>query len=94
MHFAKLVKGMTAEGGSKAQLGLGHAYSRAKVSLFLTTFFITIYYLKWKIYLRDNFNRLLDRKKFFPRTLRYVINGDPDIIKENCDILTPKIKCT
>jgi len=31
VHFAKLVKGMTAEGGSKAQLGLGHAYSRAKV---------------------------------------------------------------
>jgi len=26
-----LVKGMTAEAGSKAQLGLGHAYSRAKV---------------------------------------------------------------
>merc|ERR1712241_1049018 len=31
LHFAKLVKGMTAEGSSKAQLGLGHAYSRAKV---------------------------------------------------------------
>ena len=31
MHFAKLVKGMTPEGSSKAQLGLGHAYSRAKV---------------------------------------------------------------
>jgi len=31
LHFAKLVKGMTPEGSSKAQLGLGHAYSRAKV---------------------------------------------------------------
>merc|ERR1739848_765910 len=31
LQFAKLVKGMTAEGSSKAQLGLGHAYSRAKV---------------------------------------------------------------
>jgi len=31
LHFAKLVKGMSAEGSSKAQLGLGHAYSRAKV---------------------------------------------------------------
>ena len=31
MHFAKLIKGMSAEGSSKAQLGLGHAYSRAKV---------------------------------------------------------------
>jgi len=31
LHFAKLVKGMTGEGSSKAQLGLGHAYSRAKV---------------------------------------------------------------
>lgn len=31
LHFAKLVKGMTAEGSSKAQLGLGHAYSRCKV---------------------------------------------------------------
>merc|ERR1711963_1293974 len=31
LHFAKLVKGMSAEAGSKAQLGLGHAYSRAKV---------------------------------------------------------------
>ncbi len=31
LHFAKLVKGLTAEASSKAQLGLGHAYSRAKV---------------------------------------------------------------
>jgi len=31
LHFAKLVKGMSAEGSSKAQLGLGHAYSRCKV---------------------------------------------------------------
>jgi len=31
LHFAKLVKGMSAEAGSKAQLGLGHAYSRCKV---------------------------------------------------------------
>jgi len=31
LHFAKLIKGMSAEGSSKAQLGLGHAYSRAKV---------------------------------------------------------------
>merc|ERR1712241_1568148 len=31
LHFAKLVKGMSAEGSTKAQLGLGHAYSRAKV---------------------------------------------------------------
>lgn len=31
MHFAKLVKGMSAESSSKAQLGLGHAYSRCKV---------------------------------------------------------------
>merc|ERR1719444_499884 len=31
LHFAKLVKGMSAEVSSKAQLGLGHAYSRAKV---------------------------------------------------------------
>jgi len=30
-HFAKLVKGLTDQGSSKAQLGLGHAYSRAKV---------------------------------------------------------------
>jgi len=30
-HFAKLVKGLTDMGSSKAQLGLGHAYSRAKV---------------------------------------------------------------
>merc|ERR1712076_38256 len=30
-HFAKLVKGLTDVGSSKAQLGLGHAYSRAKV---------------------------------------------------------------
>ena len=31
LHFAKLVKGMSGEASSKAQLGLGHAYSRAKV---------------------------------------------------------------
>merc|ERR1719192_3228671 len=31
LHFAKLIKGMSAEGSDKAQLGLGHAYSRAKV---------------------------------------------------------------
>jgi len=31
LHFAKLVKGMSPEVGSKAQLGLGHAYSRCKV---------------------------------------------------------------
>jgi len=31
LHFAKLVKGMSAEGSAKAQLGLGHAYSRCKV---------------------------------------------------------------
>lgn len=30
-HFAKLVKGLTNEASSKAQLGLGHSYSRAKV---------------------------------------------------------------
>lgn len=30
-HFAKLVKGLTENTSSKAQLGLGHAYSRAKV---------------------------------------------------------------
>merc|ERR1712076_134825 len=30
-HFAKLVKGLTEKKSSKAQLGLGHAYSRAKV---------------------------------------------------------------
>merc|ERR1711936_248690 len=31
LHFAKLVKGMSAEVSTKAQLGLGRAYSRAKV---------------------------------------------------------------
>merc|ERR1712110_917128 len=31
LHFAKLVKGMSAEASSKSQLGLGHAYSRCKV---------------------------------------------------------------
>merc|ERR1719295_2485789 len=30
-HFAKLVKGLTDVGSSKAQLGLSHSYSRAKV---------------------------------------------------------------
>ena len=30
-HFAKLVKGLTEKNSSKAQLGLGHSYSRAKV---------------------------------------------------------------
>ena len=30
-HFAKLVKGLTEKTSTKAQLGLGHAYSRAKV---------------------------------------------------------------
>merc|ERR1712141_938813 len=30
-HFAKLVKGMSGEVSTKAQLGLGHAYSRCKV---------------------------------------------------------------
>ena len=31
MHFHKLIKGLTEQGASKAQLGLGHSYSRAKV---------------------------------------------------------------
>jgi len=31
LHFAKLVKGMSAEASTKSQLGLGHAYSRCKV---------------------------------------------------------------
>merc|ERR1711884_68376 len=31
LHFAKLIKGMSGEVSTKAQLGLGHAYSRAKV---------------------------------------------------------------
>jgi len=31
LHFAKLVKGFTATSSEKAQLGLGHSYSRAKV---------------------------------------------------------------
>ena len=31
MHFAKLVKGLTNAFTTKAQLGLGHSYSRAKV---------------------------------------------------------------
>ena len=30
-HFHKLVQGLTAPGAAKAQLGLGHSYSRAKV---------------------------------------------------------------
>ncbi|XP_034536232.1 nucleolar protein 56 [Notolabrus celidotus] len=31
LHFHSLVKGLTAQAASKAQLGLGHSYSRAKV---------------------------------------------------------------
>ena len=31
LHFAKMVKGLTEESAGKAQLGLGHSYSRAKV---------------------------------------------------------------
>ncbi|KAM9236770.1 nucleolar protein 56-like [Leptosomus discolor] len=31
LHFAALVRGLTAQSASKAQLGLGHSYSRAKV---------------------------------------------------------------
>uniref|UniRef100_A0A6M2CKU9 Nucleolar protein 56 n=1 Tax=Rhipicephalus microplus TaxID=6941 RepID=A0A6M2CKU9_RHIMP len=31
LHFYKLVKGLTAVSSSKAQLGLGHSYSRSKV---------------------------------------------------------------
>ncbi|XP_062409573.1 nucleolar protein 56 [Sardina pilchardus] len=31
LHFHALVRGLTAEAASKAQLGLGHSYSRAKV---------------------------------------------------------------
>ncbi|XP_043076998.1 nucleolar protein 56 isoform X2 [Puntigrus tetrazona] len=31
LHFHSLVKGLTAQATSKAQLGLGHSYSRAKV---------------------------------------------------------------
>ncbi|XP_048365987.1 nucleolar protein 56 [Sphaerodactylus townsendi] len=31
LHFCHLVKGLTAQSASKAQLGLGHSYSRAKV---------------------------------------------------------------
>ena len=30
-HFHKLVQGLTAPSAAKAQLGLGHSYSRAKV---------------------------------------------------------------
>ena len=31
LHFAKMVKGLTETAAGKAQLGLGHSYSRAKV---------------------------------------------------------------
>lgn len=31
LHFHSLVKGLTSQAASKAQLGLGHSYSRAKV---------------------------------------------------------------
>ena len=31
LHFAKLIKGLTGPSAAKAQLGLGHSYSRAKV---------------------------------------------------------------
>lgn len=31
LHFHSLVRGLTAQAASKAQLGLGHSYSRAKV---------------------------------------------------------------
>ena len=31
LHFPNLVKGLTDQNQNKAQLGLGHAYSRAKV---------------------------------------------------------------
>lgn len=30
-HFAKMIKGLTGPMAAKAQLGLGHSYSRAKV---------------------------------------------------------------
>jgi nucleolar protein 56 len=31
LHFPNLIKGLTDQNQNKAQLGLGHAYSRAKV---------------------------------------------------------------
>ena len=31
LHFHSLVKGLTAQAASTAQLGLGHSYSRSKV---------------------------------------------------------------
>lgn len=31
LHFPALVRGLTAQSAAKAQLGLGHSYSRAKV---------------------------------------------------------------
>ena len=31
MHFHRMVKGLTEQSSGKAQLGLGHSYSRAKV---------------------------------------------------------------
>lgn len=31
LHFEKMIKGLTGQMAAKAQLGLGHSYSRAKV---------------------------------------------------------------
>lgn len=33
LHFHSLVKGLTAQAASKAQLGLGHSYSRVKFNV-------------------------------------------------------------
>ena len=39
LHFAKLIKGMSGEVSTKAQLGLGHAYSRYENILMLYQFY-------------------------------------------------------
>ena len=39
LHFAKLIKGMSGEVSTKAQLGLGHAYSRYENMTILYQFY-------------------------------------------------------
>lgn len=39
LHFAKLIKGMSGEVSTKAQLGLGHAYSRYEIITILYQFY-------------------------------------------------------
>lgn len=57
LHFPQLVKGLTDQNQNKAQLGLGHAYSRAKVKFNVNRLHCSISWIKTSTHSQCEFGK-------------------------------------